>query len=126
MPKPIDTIAIAGKFTASKFAPPEIQAVSVRSDKVVATDRYKLIEIEHPEWFKPKVSNVEDFPDYEQIVPSGDAAASVVLNVQYLKEVADALNKLKVTEVTISIFEGYNPVVFEAQGVRAFVMPIKN
>ncbi len=128
-----------GKFATGKSSRPVLNCALVSSDRMVATDSYKLLEIkckndtnelrlvgvgefrrifknvdidvEHPTDKDGK--NCEQFPDYEQVVPKGKPTESIAVSRKYLIEVLQAM-KLGGDGhdmVTLELHGGIKPLV---------------
>lgn len=70
------------------------------------------------------------FPDYEQIFPTGEPAAQVVINGELLAELVAIMAKLnKTSSVRLKFYGPEKPIVLEAgelnQKARGLIMPIK-
>lgn len=144
------------KFADRKSLKPVLQTVYTNGKKVVATDAHKLVEItnENAESCAPflifaddikslKIPQDEfvqvksdtgllsgDFPEYERIFPTDTHCVEIVINGEYLAQIASCLAKLDPFEritMRVSTKETYVPIVFTAKGkdhtARALLMP---
>lgn len=70
-----------------------------------------------------------NFPDYEQVVPKGEASFQLDVNADLLAEILDTLAKLSTDKrVTIKFFDAKKPLLITADGneqsARALIMPM--
>lgn len=78
------------------------------------------------------IKRVNDkFPDYANLFPAGEPKAQVMLNSDYMAQVAELCGKLKTTTkgMTMKFYGDDKPLVIEAsndeQYIRALIMPIR-
>lgn len=72
-----------------------------------------------------------NFPNYEQVFPTGKPLAELTLNAELLEGLLEVMGKLnKLHQVTIKVYEAHKPMVLEAsndnQRARGLLMPMKN
>lgn len=118
------------KLPTKKMGLPELNclAVSHLDDKMVEffTSNLETGEIK-------VLRRIEGrYPDYEKVIPTGKPVAEVVINAEYVKEMADLMSKFgKLKDMVIKFYGQDKPVMFESknpdtgQVARGLIMCLK-
>jgi DNA polymerase III sliding clamp (beta) subunit (PCNA family) len=130
----------------------EFQSVYLTGDKAVATDSFKLIEITRDqEVSEPvivkipkgvrKIDNITpdgtiesgiskiqgeiidgNFPDYKQVIPTGEPVYQITLSPEHLAVIVESYKKEK--SITLNCYGNEKPVKINEGGILTLLMPI--
>jgi len=105
---------------------PNITGVLVTDKHFIATDSYKLVEIEHkgePLPAKCIAADPKAYPEVSQLWPTAKAARTIRFTAGYLKQVAEFFEKNGSTYIDMELQDdNLSPVVFKSAGIRALLM----
>ena len=68
------------------------------------------------------LANENEFPDYKQIIPTGEPKARIIINPKMLIELLQQFDET----VEIEIHDGIKPIVLREKGMLGCLMPLKD